>query len=71
MLLTSAWSVLGFALTLILPETSGVSLEDIATPSGISLNEIAIDTGATNTPPLPVADPAPVPLPVADPASAV
>jgi hypothetical protein len=59
------------ALTLVLPETSGVSLEDIATPSGISLNETAIDTGATNTPRLPVADPAPMPLPMADPASAV
>jgi hypothetical protein len=64
--------VLGFALTLVLPETSGVSVEDIATAAGISLNETAIDTGATtNTPKLPVADPAPVPLPVADAASAV
>jgi len=71
LLLTAAVSVLGYALTLVLPETSRVSLEDIATPSGISLNEAAIDTGATNSPRLPVADPAPMPLPMADPASAV
>jgi hypothetical protein len=62
--------VLGFALTLVLPETSRVSLEDIGTAAGNSLNETAIDTGATDTPRLPMADPAPVPLPVADQASA-
>ena len=31
--------MLGFALTLVLPETSRVSLEDIATAAGNSLNE--------------------------------
>src|SRR2546423_4645847 len=34
LLLTAAVSVLGFALTLVLPETSGVSLGAIAKPSG-------------------------------------
>ena len=41
--------MLGFALTLVLPETSGVGLEDIATPSGISLNETAIGTKQPST----------------------
>ena len=71
LLLTAAVSVLGFALTLVLPETSGVSLEDIATPSGISLDETGIYTRFTGAPPLPVADPASAPLPVADQASAL
>jgi MFS family permease len=56
LLLTAAVSVLGFALTMVLPETSGVSLEDIATPPGISLQERAINTRDTGAPPLPVAD---------------
>jgi hypothetical protein len=70
LLLTAAVSVLGYALTLVLPETSRVSLEDIAEPSGISL-KTAIDTRDTGTPPLPVVDQASVPLRVADQASAV
>jgi len=71
LLLTLAVSVPGFALTLFLPETSGVSLEDIAKPSGISLEETAISMRVTGAPPLPVADPASVPLRVADQASAL
>jgi hypothetical protein len=63
--------VLGFALTLVLPETSGVSLEDIATPSGNSLDETGIYTRFTGAPPLPPADQASAPLPVADQASAL
>ena len=51
LLLTAAVSVLGFALTLVLPETSGVSLEDIATPSGNSLDETGIYTRFTGAPP--------------------
>jgi MFS family permease len=71
LLLTAAVSLLGFALTLVLPETSGVSLEDIAKPSGNSLDETGIYTRFTGAPPLPVADPASAPLPVADQASAI
>jgi PHS family inorganic phosphate transporter-like MFS transporter len=70
LLLTAAVSVLGFALTLVLPETSGVSLEDIHKPSGISLEQTGIYTRFTGTP-LPVADQASMPLPVADQASAL
>jgi MFS family permease len=71
LLLTAAVSLLGFALTLVLPETSGVSLEDIAKPSGTSLDETGIYPRFTGASPLPVADPASAPLPVADQASAV
>jgi MFS transporter, PHS family, inorganic phosphate transporter len=71
LLLTAAVSVLGYLLTLVLPETSRISLEDIAEPSGNSLDETGIYTRFTGTPLLPVADQASVPLPVADPASAL
>jgi MFS transporter, PHS family, inorganic phosphate transporter len=71
LLLTAAVSVLGYALTLVLPETSRISLENIAEPSGISLKETAIDTRDTGTLPLPMADQASAPLPVPDQASAV
>ena len=66
LLLTAAVSVLGFALTLVLPETSGVSLEDIASPSGTSLDETGSYPRFTGASPLPVADSASAPLPVAD-----
>jgi PHS family inorganic phosphate transporter-like MFS transporter len=67
LLLTAAVSGLGFALTRVLPETSGVSLEDIATPSlvipedsakpsVISLEDAAISTRNTATQPLDVDD---------------
>ena len=56
LLLTAAVSVLGFALTLVLPETSGVSLEDIAEPSGTSVDETGIYPRFTGARPLPVAD---------------
>ena len=59
LLLTAAVSGLGFALTRVLPETSGISLEDIAT-----------STRDTDTPPLPAADQASAPLPAAGEASA-
>ena len=68
LLLTATVSVLGYALTLVLPETSRISLDDIAAPSGISLKDTAINTGDTGTP-LPVADHASAPLWVADQAS--
>ena len=55
LLLTATVSVLGYALTLVLPETSRISLDDIATPSGISLKDTGINTRDTGTP-LPVAD---------------
>jgi MFS transporter, PHS family, inorganic phosphate transporter len=71
LLLTAAVSVLGYALTLVLPETSGVSLEDIAKPSGISLDETGIYSRFTGAPPLPPADQASAPLPAADQASAL
>ena len=71
LLLTAAVSVLGFALTLVLPETSGVSLEDIAKPSGDRLDETGIYPRFTGAPPLPVVDQASAPLPVADQASAL
>jgi hypothetical protein len=53
LLLTAAVSVLGFALTFVLPEPAGRSLEDIAlsTPG-------RADTGTRS---LPIADKAPVP----------
>ena len=44
LLLTAGVSVLGFALTRVLPETSGVSLEEIAKPSVIAL-DVAEPTG--------------------------
>jgi MFS family permease len=71
LLLTAAVSVLGYALTLVLPETSRVSLEDIAKPSGISLDETGIYSRFTGAPPLPPADQASAPLPAADQASAL
>jgi hypothetical protein len=71
LLLTAAVSVLGYALTLVLPETSGVSLEDIAEPSGISLKETGIDTRDTGAPPRAVVDQASVLVRVADQASAL
>src|SRR4249920_1258736 len=39
LLLTAGVSVLGFALTRVLPETSGVSLEEIAKPSVIAVDD--------------------------------
>ena len=45
LLLTAGVSVLGFALTRVLPETSGVSLEEIAKPSVIGLEVAAEPTG--------------------------
>ena len=68
LLLTATVSVLGYALTLVLPETSRISLEDIAMPSGISQQETGINTRDAVTP-LPVADQASAPLWVADQAS--
>jgi PHS family inorganic phosphate transporter-like MFS transporter len=67
LLLTAAVSGLGFALTRVLPETSGVSLEDIANPpvinledagepSAIILEDVVISTRNTATQPLEVAD---------------
>jgi PHS family inorganic phosphate transporter-like MFS transporter len=67
LLLTAAVSGLGFALTRVLPETSGVSLEDIAKPTGvipedsakpsaIVLEDVVISTRNTATQPLEVAD---------------
>jgi MFS family permease len=55
LLLTAAVSVLGYLLTLVLPETSRISLEEIAEPSGNSLDETGIYTRFAGTP-LPVAD---------------
>jgi MFS family permease len=54
--LTAAVSVLGYALTLVLPQTSGVSLEDIATPSRFGLDETGIYPRFSGAPPLPPAD---------------
>ena len=81
LLLTAGVSVLGFALTRVLPETSGVSLEEIAKPSVIGLEVAAEPTGihqegvATGTrhvvpPSLGVAEPVSAPLRVADEAAA-
>jgi MFS family permease len=55
LLLTAAVSVLGYLLTLVLPETSRISLEEIAEPSGNSLDETGIYARFAGTP-LPVAD---------------
>ncbi len=74
LLLTAAVSGLGFALTRVLPETSGVSLEQItqparteptepATPPAIGANGGATSTRHTSPPPLNAADPLPEPLP--------
>src|SRR6478752_3682029 len=52
LLLTAAVSVLGYALTLVLPETSRISLEDIGTPSGNSVDETGVYTRFTGAPPL-------------------
>jgi PHS family inorganic phosphate transporter-like MFS transporter len=41
LLLTAAVSGLGFALTRVLPETAGISLEEIAKPSAVSLDDHA------------------------------
>ena len=41
LLLTAGVSVLGFALTRVLPETAGVSLEEIAKPSVIGLEDVS------------------------------
>jgi MFS transporter, PHS family, inorganic phosphate transporter len=54
--LTAAVSVLGYALTLVLPQTSGVSLEDITTPSRFGLDETGIYPRFSGAPPLPPAD---------------
>jgi MFS transporter, PHS family, inorganic phosphate transporter len=81
LLLTAGVSVLGFALTRVLPETSGVSLEELAKPSVIGLHDVAEPTGIRQegvptgtlhivTPSLGVADQVPEPLRVADEAAA-
>ena len=81
LLLTAGVSVLGFALTRVLPETSGVSLEEIAKPSVIGLEVAAEPTGIhqegvptgtlhTVTPSPGVAEQVAAPLRVADEAAA-
>jgi MFS transporter, PHS family, inorganic phosphate transporter len=65
LLLTAGVSVLGCALTRVLPETSGISLEQIAieSPNGSSAPSPTLDQA---TPPLPPADQPAAPLPAAD-----